>query len=679
MTKNIAVRRLGILSLAASTSLWLAGCNDANTAPFLPTPAPAPVVPTPPPAPPAPVPVPMTSVTLSGRVIDQPIPNAAVVATVADQSFSTVADADGNYSLPITLPTAQAGSTLMVVATGTGALSNVQLVSLPGSLASVATDAGSDGVLVAADNIRANVTHVSTAEAVLVMELTDGATPSSQDQLDMAKRQVDPVQLFNLAATIKLIVDTDDYELPAGVSNTLAFAQDAAVRTDYIEEIQTNAPERLEQAKQDTLSSADAVPETVASEIPVKLYAAVINSDARVSANSFNAAAAFTFAAGGTGTYYDAVGFTATSWTLSSNQIRVVLNQPITSTGFPTVDTNGDGTRDRQVRADTTQTGFTLTLLSDALVSVTSNFSVVYPNGEVPNEPNQTATDSATLVVPAVDFAPFLPTGFASNGGSLLSSTYVAASGGASQFSGDIFSFGAGGTGSSQALAKSFSWSVSAATGTLNTSFADGIAVRYDGLATDFINQDLNTAYVFAEITTPAASFVDIVKVIMPSNPLVFNAVTLQGRYFLYGVGAFEAGSGFDERLMGSAIDFAADQTGFLSNDFIRLDSAGNEMAVRETFADNPVGFLRWNLSETGSLVTRRVFDSTQSSGQARRSCDPDSNSNCIVWDRRELIPFGVAGSRHYWLERRQTGVNSQTAFDPNGPVSLIPRYWDKE
>ena len=676
MINNLTVRRLATLGLATSAGLWLAGCNDGNTAPPVPVPAPPPVVPAPPPAP---VPVPMTSVTLSGRVIDQPIPNATVVATVADQSFSTVADGDGNYRLPITLPTAQAASTLMVVATGTGAQSTVQLVSLPGSLATVASDAGADGVLMAAENIRANVTHVSTAEAVLVMELAGGATPSGQDQLDMAKRQLDPVQLFDLAATIKLIVDTADYELPAGVTNTLAFAQNTAVRTDYIEEIQANAPERLEQAKQDTISSADAVPATTASDIPAKLYAAVINSDARVSANSFNAAAAFTFAAGGTGSYYDATGFTATRWSLTGNQIGVVLNQPITSTGFPTVDTDGDGNPDRQVRADTTQTGFTLTLLSDALVSVTSNFSVVYPNGEVPNEPNQTATDSATLVVPAVDFAPFLPTGFASNGGSLMSSTFVAASSGSSQFSGDIFSFGAGGTGSSRVLAKSFSWSVSAATGTLSTSFADGTTVRYDGLATDFINQDLNTAYVFAEITTPTASYVDIVKVIAPSNPLVFNAATLQGRYFLFGAGAFEAGSGFDERLMGTAIDLAADRTGFLSNDFIELDNAGNEVVFRESFADTPVGYLRWNLSETGSLVTRRVFDSTQSSGQARRSCDPDSNSNCIVWDRRELIPFGVAGNRHYWLERRQTGVNAQTAFDPNGPVSLIPRYWDKE
>lgn len=669
MHRPLQGRRLAGAGLLATTALLLSACNDGNNAtPLTPSPTP-PSVPAPVP-PPAPAPVPMTSVTLSGRVVDEPIPNASVVATVAGMTFNATADANGNYTLPITLPTSMAAGAVLLTATGTGAQANVVLTSLPGSLANLATDAGGDGVVNAAENIRSNVTHVSTAEAVLVTELNQGAAPASQAELDTLVKQVDPNALLDLAATIKLIVDTAEYELPAGVSNTLQFAQAPAVRDDYIAAIQQNAPEDLEQAKQDTVASPDVVMAMDANAIPDELLASTIDNDARININSFNVVTGFTFAADGTGSTFDGVNFGRTIWQRVNNQIRVTLDNPQTTRGFPLVDTNGDGVRDTQVAADTTVSSFSLAVLGESLVSITSNFSVDYPNNEVPDEPNRTETSSAVIIDPEQDLGPFLPTGFATNGGRLLTSTFSVVDGGG--FAGDIFNFAPGGTGVAEARQFNFGWSL-AAGGALTMTLADDVVVRYSGFIVPFSNQDPQTELVLAEVTRGAARYVDIIKVIRPAAPLSFVAATVPGSYFLYGRGNEEDGeSNIDTRLQGFRLDFAGDNTGFQGGDFI--NSSGE--VVTNNADTQPFGFFRWSLETDGRLVVRRNFDTAAANEQAQRRCNPATTSTCQTFDQREIIPFAINGDRYYWLERRRF---AQTGFiNDSTPVSYIQRFWDK-
>lgn len=649
-------------ALLATLALTACGGGGSETTPV------APPIGNPPPPP---VVEPTARVTLAGRVVDEPIANASVVASIGSATARTMADANGNYSLRIEVPQTSASQPVVVTATGTGAQANVVLVSLPGSVATLVTDAGADGVLASSENIRANVTHVSTAEAALVMELTGGAAPSSQEQQEGLIKRVDPVALLDLAAAIKLIVDTSEYNLPEGVVSTLAFAQNAGVRSEYIEEIKEKAPEDLEAAKQDTVNSSEAVQQTRASDIPARLYAAIVDNDARYSVNIFNQVRAYTFAADGSGTRYSAAGYSTTRWQLSGNQIVVNLDVPESSEGFPLVDTNGDGTPDRSVRRISTIAQEELTLLSESLVAVSATVQETHPNKEIPD---RTITDTAsqTIILPATDFEPFLPTGFASGGGKLLTSTYLAQTAiGANQFSGDIFNFTAGGNGSAQVTGRSFGWAVSDA-GTLTMNLPDNVSVSYHGLDIDYSNQDPQTSYVFAEITTPGARYVDVVKVIQPAMPLVFDTAAIPGEYFLYGLGNFESGRDlYDGRLMGFSLQFYDDRTGFQSSDGL----TGDGTVARETLETHPFGFFRWKLGSNGALVVERQFDSNASSNRASRTCDPATNTNCKVNDRRELIPFAVSGSRYYWLERRQ--ISSGGEVSGSTPSTFIQRYWD--
>jgi phosphatidate phosphatase APP1 len=73
------------------------------------------------------------SLTLEGTVTDEPIANAQVSATVAGQTFTTTADADGNYSLDIEIEETDAANAFITLnARGTGDQAIVEYTSLDG-------------------------------------------------------------------------------------------------------------------------------------------------------------------------------------------------------------------------------------------------------------------------------------------------------------------------------------------------------------------------------------------------------------------------------------------------------------------------------------------------------------------------------------------------------------------
>ena len=640
------------LALTLVVGLSLAGCGGGGgSAAATPTPTP----------PPTPTPQPKTKVVLQGRIVDDPIPNAVIVASSGTTTFNTVADAQGNYSLPVELLTSEAATPVVITATGVGAQANVKLVSLAGSLATLATDAGADGVLTAAENIRSNVTHVSTAEAALVMQITAGATPTTQAQLDGLRKQVDPVELLEVAAAIKLIVDSPQYDLPSGVSDTLAFAQNAQVRDSYVAEVKAKAPQDLEGAKRDTANSADVAMGLKASDIPATLLTAVIDNDARVSVNEVITVLDYTFDPSGTGTIFDGAGRSTMKWRISGNQIVVDIDNPVV---------NDDRSSGELVRSTYRQA--VLSFLTKTLLSTTFNVEDSYPETSGKPSTSRTETNSSQIILPETDFAPFLPANFASNGGKFLSSTYLPANGRNNRFAGDVLTFSPGGKGSAQYLAQSFDWSVSSA-GALTLRYASGATLTLNGLNIQYSNQDANTTYVYAEINDGGTRYADIIKVIKPSSPLVFDTGSLPSQYYLYGLGNFEGGKGhYDGRLKGFRIELFTDGTGFQGEDYID----GNGAVQDDNFQRTPSGFLRWALGSDGVLSVRRYFDSTLSTAQARRSCDPASDANCQAWDIRDIMPFGRANDRLYWLERRR--INYDGAVNADTPSAWTVRYWDR-
>lgn len=162
---------------------------------------------------------PCQAITLQGQVTDAPIANASVLATVADRSYQTLADADGHYSLRIV--TRSPDEFVRLSATGSAAQPQVRFESLLGSAGRLSAEAGTDGVLDSGDNSQTDVTHFTTAQFALMRRANAGVVPNADASLNTLTQSIEGDELLHAAAVIQLVVD-GGVALPAGVSDTLA-------------------------------------------------------------------------------------------------------------------------------------------------------------------------------------------------------------------------------------------------------------------------------------------------------------------------------------------------------------------------------------------------------------------------------------------------------------------------
>lgn len=170
---------------------------------------------------------------ISGVVSDGPIANAQLGITLGAQTFNTVAAADGSYSLTLKLDKPE--DMISIVATGVGAQSKVKLQSLVSDAATLAKLVNSQGEVNAAAAPSLNVSHLSSALAVLVLQDKLNQMPKTQSELETSVFNVSIDEQLNMATAIKLIVDKG-IALPAGVADTLALVNNSAILAKLIKE-----------------------------------------------------------------------------------------------------------------------------------------------------------------------------------------------------------------------------------------------------------------------------------------------------------------------------------------------------------------------------------------------------------------------------------------------------------
>lgn len=203
------------------------------------------------------------TVALTGVVTDDVIPFATVTVTIGGVTYTTVADENGRYTLPIT--TANLDELVKIEADGTSPATGapIEFVNLIGSFSRVLdeqlTEGGAEG----------NVTNVTTASYVLVLE-ANGGEPTSEAELRNAETSVDATELLQLAALIKLIVDDPDYSLPAGQTNLLEFVSDPAAVSAYLATVPQDA---LNAAVTSILQDSNLVAGFAAADIPSRYFA----------------------------------------------------------------------------------------------------------------------------------------------------------------------------------------------------------------------------------------------------------------------------------------------------------------------------------------------------------------------------------------------------------------------
>jgi hypothetical protein len=161
-----------------------------------------------------------------------------VTVTVGGITYTTIADADGFYTLDIA--TASLDELVTIEAVGNkvtnGQTIPIDFVSLAGSFSKLLEDA-SGGVISDQANQKVNVTNVSTAEYVLLVEANGGTAPTTAEELQQAETQIDASELIQLAAVIKLIVD-GGVPLPDGFTTVLDFIENG----DQVNGNQTESP-----------------------------------------------------------------------------------------------------------------------------------------------------------------------------------------------------------------------------------------------------------------------------------------------------------------------------------------------------------------------------------------------------------------------------------------------------
>ena len=331
--------------------------------------------------------------TLSGTVRDAPMPGAQVVLTIGGVALPAVtADADGKYSVDIATSTPTAFITLK--ATGTGAQANVVLSSLVGDASATAAVASTDGAVSATALPAANVTNVTTAEAVLTAQAL-GKLPASSADVASAQGQFSSAQTIQMATAIKLVADAG-VSLPGSASDTLALVSDPTAYSSFVTaQATTNAAvfNSVQAAviADPAIATAPAAPVAGAPDIKLTL---TLGQGAAASVVT-----ALTLKADGSAVIAGAPALTG-KWTTDGSQISVVYDTPQSSTTYPVA---SDG---YQWAATETDTGIKVRQLGTATATQATVGSTTFTEGPDIGKTSALADDwvTETLVTKTQSF-----------------------------------------------------------------------------------------------------------------------------------------------------------------------------------------------------------------------------------------------------------------------------------
>ena len=267
------------------------------------------------------------SFTVSGLVTDSPVADANVEFKIDGQSFTTIADANGEYSIVINIDDSYLDKIIEAIATGPEANSPLKLVSLLGSVDTIIEAAGADGILTKDELFDVNITNFSTAIAVLMVQANNDLPVNDSSTFLLASNSIDVGSLLPYAIAVKLVLDFSANEpslaLPAGFTDTLLLLQDKIQIGIYIDNAFTNFDISYNQASSDMLADNNIVnsqinESQIASPSNYFFYnptnSIVIPKRSRMTLNPDNS-----------GTLFEEEGSSGFTWSLNENVISVVF------------------------------------------------------------------------------------------------------------------------------------------------------------------------------------------------------------------------------------------------------------------------------------------------------------------------------------------------------------------
>lgn len=291
------------------------------------------------------------SLTLAGQVVDSPIPNATVSTSFGSATYTSAADGNGYYRL--TLPANDANQMVTLRADGTSTIgAPVEFASTVGTTGRLVQLAGSDGTLDSTEHAQTSITHITSAQFVLLEEANGGQPIGTQADLQRLSGNVDLYQVTRRAAAIKLVVDGGE-PLPAGVDSVLDLAASDAALDAFAASL---APGQFAQAIAQVASTTAAAVAFAPGRIPSE-YALLFPSapgTVRVGMLGHGLLQLDDVGAGntsGTGAYLSGeFRDNAISWSLSDGRLMITFATPVSVVGYAR---NACGWQDEQTSVTT--------------------------------------------------------------------------------------------------------------------------------------------------------------------------------------------------------------------------------------------------------------------------------------------------------------------------------------
>lgn len=588
--------------------------------------------------------------TVTGTVTDAPIANAVVTATVNGQTFTANADANGNYSLEITLPQNATSGFVTLSAKGVGSQSYVEFTSLLGTFSSLLTQAGSDATLSSTENFATQITNVSTALAVLLREANNGQAVTSETLIQTLSARLNSQDVLDLATGIKLLVDeAEDYPMPDGQTSLSALLSNTAVREELIDAAYLLDRAMFVATQNAIVSDSTVVKPITPASVPGNLVATTLPDNLPHTYAGVDRAIAYTFNADGTGTATTSYWHRNTTWSVTNGSIEISF-EPVAMWGIergvcPQVPGFGYGVQELAVFYNIA--GATLRQLSDRMLAVTENRDITDRDcgttGVIqPVTVVRTILDASnTESIVAAELRDSTRTLWVYDSYSDVQDETTTL-----KVLPDIADLRADGTGTTRVFDKQFTWVVNASSKVLTATFSDGTVAKYswlrevENVATD----------VFYDVALPTGERKVGAGVSIhadPQYPLAFNFNNVPGRHYWLGIG--EEGSPPQDK----GFRYRLDNAGTGSQEDEIVDESGNFSVLDETQA-SAYG-LNWGLFwyvESGTLIQQRT---ARTSGEFY--C-PLAESNCVLIGERRHFPLASDGDRRYTLMLHRSDRN---------------------
>lgn len=599
-----------------------------------------------------------TRLTISGQVVDDPIPGATVTISIGGNDFTATADENGFYVIDIF---AHGGADLVTIhATGTSdSGAPVDFVTLVGSIARLDAEAGGDGVLTMDENNQVNVTHLTTAQYVLLAEANGGTPPEDDEALTQLTQNIDIDALIELAAVIKLVVDGGE-PLPDGVTSVIDLISDEAALDGFIGSLDEG---QLDAAIADVTEDT----EDLAGFSPTRMpdgYAAIYPGDTGTIRVGVGGQFLLHFdGVGGTSGTGEIIDFTfrddpGLTWEIVGNELHVRLDEHLVFENdqyFPD---------DCWWHVVQTFTGYDIVRLQDGAtvdylqVRNTGTFDYTDPDPTdacVPPPDNDFGEEGAWTMLGFDEGAGELPFGASESFGTMMLPYYrpgmYVNSPNAAPWGAGLFDFA-----TSQAqidgFDPAFAWSV--AGGRLHLTMTDQVAgVReheYRRYQTDGRKGEGVMAIVSDTAGRKAALYSLAVRV--DGSLPAFTMAMLPGRWrsgfdISQFPGEAQVATGFFLRMFDDAA-----HTGVFES--VQYDSAGN--LVQSFFPP-----MTWGVGSGPYAGMMEALTFTRPGFGRLAWCDVELDAGCALWRRRTWTPLAIDGTRVYVLER----LNYTVVEDP--------------